>query len=146
MQLIALIGGSGKDDQLPLRRFAAPALQLLKAIAPVPTAAEQSHHYQSRRLGGGVEVVVQLRRMVQAAQGQSPDPFVPGRVDRQACVEAADVGACAGEEQHIRARLLNENHIFRWVQTRTGGEAMHGPILRVEVLGGEKIQRSDPSR
>ena len=146
MQLVALISRSGKDDQLSLLRFAAPALQLLQAVAPVPTAAEQAHHDQVRRLGGGVEVMVQLRWVLQAAQGQRPDPLVPGRVARQACVQAADVCACAGEEQHIRARLLHEHHIFRWVQTRTGGKAMHGPILRVAVTGGEKIQRSDPSR
>ena len=29
MQFVALIGSSGKDNQLSLRRFGAPALQLL---------------------------------------------------------------------------------------------------------------------
>ena len=61
MQLVVLISRSGKDDQLSLFLFAATALKLLQAVAPVPTAAEQSHYDQVRRLGGGVEVVVQLR-------------------------------------------------------------------------------------
>ena len=64
MQFIALISRSGKDDQLPLCGVCTPALQLLQAVALVPTAAEQAHHDEVRRLGGGVEVMVQLRWVV----------------------------------------------------------------------------------
>ena len=82
MQFVALISRSGEDEQLPLCVVCTPALQLLEAVAPVPAAAEQAHHNQMCGLGRGVEVVIQLRRVLQAAQWQGTDPFLPDRAGR----------------------------------------------------------------
>ena len=60
--------------------------------------------------------MVQLCWVLQAAQGQGTDPLVPGRADRKAGVEAADVGACTGEEQNVCARLLDEAEPPIWVE------------------------------
>ena len=146
MEFVGLVGGSGQDDQFPLRCITAPSLQLLEPVAPVPTASQQSNHNQPSRLGSGVEVVVQLSWVFETTQGQRANPLVPGRGEWKAGVEAADICAGAGQEQHICAWLLDEHHVFGWVQTRTGGKTMHGSILRLVVPGGEKIQRSDSSR
>ena len=146
MEFVGLVGGSGQDDQFPMRCITAPSLQLFEPVAPVPTASQQSNHNQPSRLGSGVEVVVQLSWVFETAQGQGADPLVPGWGERQAGIEAADVCACAGQKQHICAWLLDEHHVFGWVQTRTAGKTVHETILRVAVTGGEKIQRSDPSR
>ena len=110
MQCVGLVGGSGQDDELAVWRIAAPALQLLEPVAPVPTAAEQTHHDQPCRLGCGIEVVVQLSWVFETTQGQRADPLVPGWGEWKAGVEIGE------NQERLHAHIWLTVHHYSQVQ------------------------------
>jgi hypothetical protein len=69
MQLVVLIVGPGKYQEVATFSALLPALELLESIAPMPSATKQTNQHQFRLISSGGEVVVELGRMGQTVQG-----------------------------------------------------------------------------
>ena len=129
MQIPLLINRSRQHQQLSIGAFVTPALELLQPITPVATAAQQAHHDQTSLRRSGGQVVVELGRMTEVVEMESPDSAAPVRGGLHHCFKAAEVGPCTGEKQNIRRGLLNEHHILGRINARATGKTVHDVIL-----------------
>ena len=140
MQFQLLVRCPRQHKKLPVRCIVLPSLQLLQSVTPVASAAQQTHQNQTGMAGRCCQVMVELSRMRQAIQTQGADPVLPIPPLQEQLIQAAEIRRCAGQEQHLRRGLLHERNIFRRVQTRAAGKAVHHPILPRRGPDGEKIQ------
>ena len=93
---------------------------------------------QPRLLRGAAQLVIHLGGVAELGQFQRPDAIDPGVMPRflQAAFQGAEVGAGAGEQQHISRRLLDKHHILWRVKPWATGEAVHAAILPITGLAG----------
>ena len=73
MERIVLVAGARQHQQGSAGLLFLPQLKLLQAVRPVPAPTQQAHNNQPCLRGRLGQVVVNLRRMAQTAQGKCPD-------------------------------------------------------------------------